>query len=532
MTLLTIERLSVAFKGEQQDTHAVKNISFMLEQGKTLGLVGESGSGKSVTAHSILGLLSYPSAYHPSGSIRFDGEELLEKGELFLQTLRGKAISMIFQEPMTALNPLHTIGRQIQEIIRVHQPLSEQALHEKMLQLLDDVELSYLHDRLHAYPHQLSGGERQRVMIAMAIANYPKLLIADEPTTALDVTVQQHILKLLKQLKAKYNMAMLMISHDLPLVKRMADTIAIMKEGEMVEQGNTHSIFSKPKHAYTKHLLDSEPKGAPAPVKSSSPTILDAKKVYVSFPRKTNWWGGVTESLTAVDNIDVWLQQGETLGIVGESGSGKSTLAFALLRLIKSKGKIVWLGQTINQYNTKQMHDLRNQMQLVFQDPFGSLNPRLTISQIIMEGLDIHQSALSKEEKQAALASIMRKVGLDSNVQSRYPHEFSGGQRQRIAIARAMILEPKLVVLDEPTSALDRSMQMRIIDLLREFQKNTHVSYAFISHDLRVIKAVSHRIIVMKQGKVVEQGVTEGIFAQPKEAYTKQLIEAAYRDTV
>lgn len=536
--LLQIENLSVDFKTTDGVFHAVKNVSFSIERGQTVALVGESGSGKSVTALSVMQLLPYPLASHPSGSILFEGQELMGKKDIFLRTIRGSQIGMIFQEPMTALNPLHTIERQIGEVLRLHQNMPESKARARVLELLDMVQLPMMKQRLSAYPHQLSGGQRQRVMIAMALANNPELLIADEPTTALDVTVQAEILELLERLQSDLGMAMLMITHDLSIVEKFADHVCVMKSGEIVEQGAAKDIFSKQQHPYTKKLLNARPTSLPPSFYSSPPgegggqvggiqTLLSAKDIKVHFPRQKNFWGKTREWVKAVDGVDVAIKAGHTLGVVGESGSGKSTLGFALLRLLNGTGRIVFDGTDISSFKRRQMTPLRSHMQIVFQDPFGSLSPRMSAADIIGEGIKVHRKTLSAKERDDLVAEAMADVHLDPATRHRYPHEFSGGQRQRIAIARAMALHPKLVVLDEPTSALDISVQVEIIDLLRELQSRHNLAYMFISHDLRVIRAMAHDVIVMKDGKIVESGAAERIFANPQVDYTKTLLDAA-----
>ena len=528
MALLEVKDLSVSFAAEDRIIDAVKKVSFTLEKGEIMALVGESGSGKSVTALSFLQLLPYPAASHPSGAIVFDGNDLMKASGPDLRAIRGKRIGMIFQEPMTALNPLHTIGKQIEEAITIHQSLNKSELEARAKTLLDRVELDHFKDRLDAYPHQLSGGERQRVMIAIALANDPDILIADEPTTALDVTTQQEILKLIKELRAKLGMAVLLITHDLTLVRKMADKVAIMSQGEMVEQGKMEAVFSNPSHAYTKHLLSSEPKGTPLPYDQNAPEIISCERLNVRFPLTFGILGRPKTYLNAVENATIAIREGETLGVVGESGSGKSTLAFALLRLIKSEGPVVFLGQNIERFTSNQMRGLRNQMQVVFQDPFSSLNPRMSVGDIISEGLEVHEPRISAAEKEQRLEEILDDVGLTHDMKQRYPHEFSGGQRQRISIARAMILRPRFVVLDEPTSALDLSVQGQILALLKKLQEKHGLAYMFISHDLRVIRTISHHIIVMQRGKIVESGDTSQIFTAPREDYTKTLINAAF----
>ena len=526
--LLSVSNLSVAFRNGDETTLAVDRVSFTIQKGETLALVGESGSGKSVTALSILKLLTYPPASHPSGVVLFKGEDLLRADEEALRRVRGNEITMVFQEPMTSLNPLHTIERQIGEIIALHSGLSGDQARARILALLEEVGLRDAASRLNAYPHQLSGGQRQRVMIAMALANEPDLLIADEPTTALDVTIQAQILDLLKEIQKRRNMAILFITHDLGIVRRLADRVCVMTKGQIVEQGAVKDIFSAPQHDYTKKLLAAEPKGIAQPLPQSAPLLLKADHLKIWFPIKRGFLQRTVGHIKAVDGVSLALHEGETLGIVGESGSGKTTLGLALLRLISSDGPIIWLGSSINSYSSKMMRPLRRDMQIVFQDPFGSLSPRLSIADIIAEGLEVHQPHLSEKERETLVSSALHDVGLDPETRHRYPHEFSGGQRQRIALARAIVLNPKFIVLDEPTSALDMSVQAQIVEILRKLQKTRKLAYLFISHDLKVVKALAHRIMVMREGVVVEEGEAEALFANPKQAYTKALFEAAF----
>jgi microcin C transport system ATP-binding protein len=527
-TLVEVEDLSVDFLSGGKITHAVKHISFDIGKAETVALVGESGSGKTVTALSILRLLPYPAATHPSGVIRFNGENLMALAPEALRQVRGNQISMIFQEPMTSLNPLHTIEQQIGEVLKIHRGLSDRAARSRVLDLLDKVGIDDPQGRLASYPHQLSGGQRQRVMIAMALANEPDLLIADEPTTALDVTIQAQILDLLLKLKAEFNMAMLLITHDLGIVRKMADRVCVMTNGEIVERGSTRDIFTAPQHPYTKHLLASEPKGAPPPTKASAPVVLEAKDLRVWFPIKRGFLRRTVGYIKAVDGIDLEVKEGQTLGVVGESGSGKTTLGLALLRLVSSEGPIVYLGNRIDGYDSKRMRPLRRDMQIVFQDPYGSLSPRLSVAQIIEEGLLIQKPGMDRAERRARVARALKEVGLDPVFADRYPHEFSGGQRQRIAIARALVLEPKFLILDEPTSALDVSVQAQIVDLLRDLQRRYKLAYLFISHDLKVVRALANAVIVLRYGKVVEQGSAREVFAKPKTDYTKALLAAAF----
>ena len=525
--LLEVKDLSVAFAQGQRTTLAVDKVSFSIAKGETLALVGESGSGKSVSALSILKLLPYPSASHPSGSVRFKGQELLDADESDLRRVRGNDITMVFQEPMTSLNPLHTVERQIGEILEVHQNIKGDAARARIVDLLAKVGIRDPETRLLDYPHQLSGGQRQRVMIAMALANNPDLLIADEPTTALDVTVQAQILKLLKELQAEFGMALLLITHDLGIVRKMADNVVVMQHGKAVESGDAKEVFANPQHAYTKMLLTAEPKGAPPPSDPSAPTVLETKGLKVWFPIKRGFFRKTVGYIKAVDGVDAIVRGGQTLGVVGESGSGKTTLGLALLRLIRSEGPIVYMGRNIDGYNTAMMRPLRKDMQIVFQDPFGSLSPRLSIQQIVEEGLTVQGRNLGYEQRREIVARALTEVGLDPSTMDRYPHEFSGGQRQRIAIARALALEPKFIMLDEPTSALDMSVQAQIVDLLRELQQKHNLAYLFISHDLRVVRALANEVIVMRNGVTVESGPTAEVFSNPKTDYTKALIAAA-----
>ncbi|HUU66454.1 MAG TPA: ABC transporter ATP-binding protein [Methyloceanibacter sp.] len=526
--LISVDDLSVDFSAGTTVTHAVKNVSFDIGEGETVALVGESGSGKTVTALSILQLLPYPAASHPSGAIRFKGENLLALPPEGLRHVRGNKISMIFQEPMTSLNPLHTIERQIAEVLRIHMGLSGAACRARVIDLLTKVGIDDPEGRLASYPHQLSGGQRQRVMIAMALANEPDLLIADEPTTALDVTIQAQILQLLLDLKAEFNMAMLLITHDLGIVRKMAERVCVMNGGEIVERGDTHQVFDHPQHAYTKHLIASEPKGSPPAANAKAKVILKTEDLRVWFPIKRGFLRRTVGHIKAVDGIDLEVKEGQTLAVVGESGSGKTTLGLALLRLVSSDGPIIYLGNRIDGYDSKRMRPLRRDIQIVFQDPYGSLSPRLSIGQIIEEGLGIQAPDLSRAERDARVTRALNEVGLDPTVRDRYPHEFSGGQRQRIAIARALVLEPKFLILDEPTSALDVSVQAQIVDLLRELQRKHKLAYLFISHDLKVVRALANSIIVLRHGKVVEQGTARTVFSKPKTDYTKALLAAAF----
>jgi microcin C transport system ATP-binding protein len=531
MTLLRVDNLSVAFHQMQGvEKHVVKNVSFSLDKSETLALVGESGSGKSITALSILGLLPYPQAYHPTGSILFQGQEMLNQSESFLRSMRGAHIGMIFQEPMTALNPLHTIEKQIGEPLRVHKGFNKIQAKDRVKDLLNLVGFPEGIQRLDTFPHQLSGGQRQRVMIAMALACNPKLLIADEPTTALDVTLQAGILDLIKSIQSQLKMALLLISHDLGVVSHMAENIAVMRWGEIVEQGETPRVLKNPTHDYTRHLVQAEPKGSPAPLVDTRP-ILMAENLCVTFAKDSGiFFKKKVHEVKALDHVSLTVNEGETVGIVGESGSGKSTLAYSLLRLQHlNQGVIHFDGHDIHTLSLRQMQPLRQRLQIIFQDPFGSLNPRFSIFQIIEEGLTVHRKNMSEAEREHAVATILQEVGLETSARNRYPHEFSGGQRQRIAIARALILQPQIMLLDEPTSALDRSIQAEIMDLLRSVQQKYKLSYLFISHDLKVVQAMSHRIVVMKDGKIIEQGSTSQIFQQPQTLYTKNLINASFQ---
>lgn len=528
-SLLDVQNLSVSFKTYDGDVHAVRNISFGMNKGQTLSLVGESGSGKSVSALSIMQLLPYPRAYHsPESSIKLYDQELVGASEKIMRGVRGRKVGMIFQEPMSSLNPLHTIEKQIGEVLRIHQNMDKDQARERIIELLDLVGLPNIKDRMNAYPYELSGGQRQRIVIAMALANDPDLLIADEPTTALDVTVQAQILELLNDLKSKVDMGLLLITHDLTIVEKMSDHVCVMKDGEIVEQKPSVSLFKKPEHDYTKMLLSAQPTGKAVAVFDAAKPVIEAKNIKIHFPKKKTFWGKPSEWVKAVDGIDIVCDAGQTIGVVGESGSGKSTLGYALLRLLSlTDGEIKYKDQTISDLNKKQMLPLRRKLQIVFQDPFSSLSPRMTVSDIVGEGLQVHYKDVSKSEREDRIIQALKDVALDPDTRNRYPHEFSGGQRQRISIARAMVLEPEFIVLDEPTSALDLSVQAQIVDLLRELQTKHDLSYMFISHDLRVVKAMAHDLIVMKNGKVVESGKAKDVFENPKEDYTKDLLEAA-----
>ena len=524
MSLLAVENLNIRFRQEGRLIHAVKGVSFHVEKGETVALVGESGSGKSVTALSVVRLLADNALI--DGSIRWQGQEMTSAAEPALRAMRGNDISFIFQEPMTSLNPLHTIEKQIAESLALHQGLRGEAARARIVELLQKVGIRDAASRLTAYPHELSGGQRQRVMIAMALANGPELLIADEPTTALDVTIQAQILEMLADLKAREGLSMLFITHDLGIVRRIADRVCVMKGGEIVEQGPTAEIFANPQHPYTRSLLAAEPKGRPEPVPEGAPVVAEAQDLRVWFPIKTGLMRRVTGHVKAVNAASFTIRAGETLGIVGESGSGKTTLALAVLRLIPSQGRIVFLGNRIDDRQGSALRALRRDLQIVFQDPYGSLSPRMTVEEIIAEGLGVHGLEPGRDRRQM-VSDIMQEVGLDPAMMGRYPHEFSGGQRQRIAIARAMILRPKLVVLDEPTSALDMTVQVQIVELLRALQRKWGLAYLFISHDLRVVRALSHQVLVMRAGDVIEAGEGAQIFDAPREEYTRALVAAA-----
>ncbi|MYI89931.1 MAG: ABC transporter ATP-binding protein [Gammaproteobacteria bacterium] len=525
--LVQVSNLSVSFKTVASVTHAVKNVSFDIHQGETLAIVGESGSGKSVSALSIIQLLPYPTAYHPTGSITYDGQELLGAKRNVLETYRGDKIGMIFQEPQTSLNPLHTISKQISESLILHRGMSKTDARDRSLELLEMVKIRNARQRLDAYPHQLSGGQRQRVMIAMALANEPGLLIADEPTTALDVTIQAEILELLLDLQQQLGMSMLLISHDLNIVRKLADRICVMRNGKFVETGTKNQIFDSPEHDYTKMLLAAEPSGSGGKPTETASVVAELDSLRVWYPIRRGVLRRVVDHVKAVDDVNITIRAGETVGVVGESGSGKTSLALAMLRLISSRGSIRFLGNEIQGRTTKELRNLRKSMQIVFQDPYSSLSPRMTVADIIAEGLKVHHREMSKSDRDDRVVEVLREVELDVNTRHRYPHEFSGGQRQRIAIARAMILKPRFVVLDEPTSALDRSVQSQIIELLRNLQEAHALAYIFISHDLSVVRAMSSSVVVMQFGRVVEQGATEQIYNNPREPYTKALISAA-----
>ena len=526
--LLAVEDLCVSFRTSDRIVEAVRGISFEIGRGETVALVGESGSGKSASALSILRLLPYPAAFHPRGRILFQGEDALSAPDAALRALRGNRVAMIFQEPMTSLNPLQTIERQIGEVLILHRGATRAAARTRTLELLDKVGLKNAQSRLGAYPHELSGGQRQRVMIAMALANEPDLLIADEPTTALDVTIQAQILDLLRAVREQAGMSMLLITHDLGIVRRMADRVCVMTDGEIVEQGATRDVFEHPVHEYTRRLLAAAPRGVPTPVAAGAPLVMEGDDVKVWFPIKKGVLKKTVDYVKAVDGLSLRVREGETVGVVGESGSGKTTLGLALVRLLASTGRIVFAGRETHALKSKALRELRRDMQIVFQDPYGSLSPRMTVGAIVGEGLLVHEPTLSKDERQARISAALTEVGLDPDARERYPHEFSGGQRQRIAIARAIILKPRLVVLDEPTSALDVSIQSQIVDLLRDLQKRHKLAYLFISHDLRVVRALAAYVIVMRDGQVVEEGQTSTIFERPQTEYTRALMAAAF----
>ncbi len=525
--MLKVSDLSVSFHTAAEQAEAVKNVSFEIKSGETVAIVGESGSGKSVTALSIMQLLPYPAAFHPSGSVLYQGQELVGAESSALQKIRGREISMIFQEPLTSLNPLHTVARQIGETLKLHKGMNRAEAEERSLELLNLVQIRDAEEKLHSYPHQLSGGQRQRVMIAMALANQPGLLIADEPTTALDVTIQAQILQLLHELQEQLGMALLLISHDLNIVRKLADKVLVMRNGVFVEKGASTQIFEAPKHEYTKMLLAAEPSGRSGEPERDAKVILKTESLRVWFPIKRGILRRTVDHVKAVEELTVEVKEGETIGVVGESGSGKTSLALAILRLISSNGAIHFNGESIQGRKSKELRNLRRSMQIVFQDPYGSLSPRMTIQDIVAEGLQVHLPGLSRSEREQMVIEALKEVEVDPETRHRYPHEFSGGQRQRIAIARAMILKPKFVILDEPTSALDRSVQSQIIDLLRHLQKTHVLAYMFISHDLSVVRAMSSSVLVMRDGRVVEQGTTDQIFDNPKEPYTQALISAA-----
>jgi microcin C transport system ATP-binding protein len=526
--LLDVRDLSVAFHQGGKTTLAVDRVSFSLERGRTLALVGESGSGKSVTALSVVRLLGATSASYPSGEVLFQGEDLLRAPEQTLRGVRGAKITMVFQEPMTSLNPLHTIAQQIGEILELHGARGAEKIRGRIIELLEEVGIPDPSSRLGAYPHQLSGGQRQRVMIAMALANRPELFIADEPTTALDVTVQAQILALLKDLQKRRGMAMLFITHDLGIVRKIADDVCVMQKGRIVEAGSVAQVFGDPQHPYTRMLLAAEPKGEPPAYDSTAPVIAQADDVKVWFPIKRGFLRRTVGHVKAVDGVSITVREGQTVGVVGESGSGKTTLGLAMLRLIRSEGPILFLGERIDGLSSNQMRPRRRDMQIVFQDPYGSLSPRMSVADIVAEGVAVQNPKLDYVAQREIVARALADTGLDPASMDRYPHEFSGGQRQRIAIARAMALEPKFIVLDEPTSALDMSVQAQIVDLLRALQVKRQLAFMFISHDLKVVRALASEVVVMRQGKVVEQGVAHEVFAAPRTAYTRALFAAAF----
>lgn len=520
--LITVSDLRVHFGTSE----AVRGISLHIDKGEVVAVVGESGSGKSVSALSILQLLPYPQASHPSGSIKINGQEIIGASKAELRSLRGGTVSMIFQEPMTSLNPLHTVGKQIGETLRVHRHMSRTQARARSLELLNQVRLPDPESKLGAYPHELSGGQRQRVMIAMALANEPSLLVADEPTTALDVTIQANILNLLRDLNKELGMAVLLISHDLAIVQNMADRVYVMTKGLVVEEGTTAEVFGDPKHEYTQHLIASRPKGTPPPVKPDAPIVLETDKLAVNYTVGKGWFGRTTK-FRAVKDVSLAVRAGETVGVVGESGSGKTSLGLGILRLIKSEGPIIYFGNRIDDIPNKKLKLLRKDLQIVFQDPYGSLSPRLSLREIISEGLQLHEPDLTPEQLDNRVREALAEVDLDPEWLNRYPHEFSGGQRQRISLARAQILRPHFIILDEPTSALDMSVQAQIVELLRELQQKHNLAYLFISHDLAVVKALSHTIIVMKDGHVVESGPAADVFNHPESDYTRELLAAA-----
>ncbi len=541
-TLLSIKNLSVTFNTQQGRADVVKNINFDIKKSQNMAIVGESGSGKSVTALSILRLHDEQQVVYPSGGIYFQRDRvdkvrsedvitsatnLLDVDESVMRSIRGKDISMIFQEPMTSLNPVFTIGQQIEEVLMLHQAMLRNQARARAVELLDRVGIRQPHLKINDYPHALSGGQRQRVMIAMALACEPALLIADEPTTALDVTVQQQILDLLLEVQQESGMSVLLITHDLNLVRRFANEVCVMQSGEIVEQGDVQTLFDNPQHEYTRFLLDSEPEARIATRSASEEVVIEAENIRCYFPVYKGFFKRKVDEIKAVDDISLVLHSGETLGIVGESGSGKTTLGLALFRLLSSTGKIEFKQQDVTAFNEKSMRPLRRHFQIVFQDPYSSLSPRMTVQQILAEGLTLHFSHLSKAEHQEKILATLQEVGLDSDVLWRYPHEFSGGQRQRIAIARTVVLEPDVILLDEPTSALDVSVQKQVLILLAELQQRRNLSYLFISHDLRVVRAMSHRVIVMRNGRVVEQGATADVFDHPQQEYTQELARAS-----
>ena len=524
--LLDIQDLAVDFRIEGGAVHAVKGLSMSIDRGETVALVGESGSGKSVTALSVLQLLPYPTASHPGGSIRLDGQELLGAPASTMRTVRGNRVAMVFQEPMTSLNPLHSIEKQLGETLRLHKGMGKAEARQRTLELLHLVGLAEAEKRLAAFPHELSGGQRQRVMIAMALANEPALLIADEPTTALDVTIQAQILQLLKSLQHRFNMAMLFITHDLTIVRKVADRVCVMQHGEIVETGATTRIFEAPAHPYTQQLIQAQPSGTAPPAAAAAP-LIRTEDLRVWYPIRAGLWRRTVDHVKAVDGLTLTVHAGQTVGVVGESGSGKTTLGLALLRLIASRGAIYFRDTLIQGLKSRVLRPLRREMQIIFQDPFGSLSPRLSIAQIIEEGLTVHGTVSTAEAREESIIAALQEVGLDPESRHRYPHEFSGGQRQRVAIARALVLKPAFIVLDEPTSSLDVSVQAQILVLLRQLQRDHNLAYLFISHDLKVVRAMANYLVVMYHGKVVEEGPTEAIFEHPQDAYTKRLLAAS-----
>ncbi len=525
--ILEVQDLHVRFQSGDAHVDAVKGVSFTLNRGESVALVGESGSGKTVSALSILRLLPR-TASHPAGTITFDGHNILSLSEGEMRRLRGNRISIIFQEPMTSLNPLHTVEKQIGEVLEVHQQLVGEPARERVIELLDEVGIRDPESRLASYPHQLSGGQRQRVMIAMALANTPDVLIADEPTTALDVTIQAQILELLKDIIARKGMSLLLITHDLGVVRKMADRVYIMQKGLVVEEGPARDVLSAPSHDYTRHLIAAEPSGEPPTADTSAPVVIEASDLKVWFPIKRGFFQRTVDHVKAVDGLSVAVRAGQTVGVVGESGSGKTSLGMAILQLQAAEGAVAFMGRKINGLSPREMRPLRRDLQIVFQDPYGALSPRLSVGQIIAEGLEIQAPELTPAQVRERVGQSLVDVGLDPETQDRYPHEFSGGQRQRIAIARAMVLEPKFVMLDEPTSALDMSVQAQIVDLLRDLQRKKNLAYLFISHDLKVVRALSNEVIVMQHGKVVEAGPAVEIFSNPKTDYTRALLKAAF----
>jgi microcin C transport system ATP-binding protein len=525
--LLEVRDLQVAFGRAPREVLAVRGVDLEIAAGESVGLVGESGSGKSVTALSLLQLLPYPFAHHPAGSVRYRGEELIGAPEARLREIRGDRIAMIFQEPLSSLNPLHSIERQISEVLFVHKGFGKRQARERVVELLHLVGLPQAKDRLSALPHEFSGGQQQRIMIAMALANEPDLLIADEPTTALDVTVQAQILELLQDLRKRLGMALLLITHDLGIVRKVTERVYVMTEGKVVEDGPSARIFAIPEHPYTRKLLAAEPRGKPEPAAPGAPVLLEAKDFRVWFPVRRGVIRRTVGYVKAVDGVDLRVREGHTLGLVGESGSGKSTLGRGLLRLEKSSGSVRFGERSLQGLGAAQLRPLRRELQMVFQDPYGALSPRLSVGRIIEEGLAVHRIGRAGEDRRELIAEALREVGLEPATQDRYPHEFSGGQRQRIAIARALVLKPRFIVLDEPTSALDMSVQAQIVELLRQLQEKHGLAYLFISHDLKVVRALAHDIAVMKDGRIVEHGPADEVFSRPRDPYTRTLLAAA-----